>query len=103
RSRSDPPYAVGYGNPPQATQFKPGQSGNPGGRPKGSKNFASLIESELNKRIDIAKLQAMYPANESLGAPRRRDCQLPVLGADLQTAASIPIGREALSCRRVSA
>ena len=29
-SKQDPP--VGYGNPPLATQFKPGQSGNPSGR-----------------------------------------------------------------------
>ena len=28
---------VGYGRPPKATQFKPGQSGNPNGRPKGAK------------------------------------------------------------------
>ena len=28
---------VGYGRPPKATRFKPGQSGNPNGRPKGAK------------------------------------------------------------------
>ena len=27
-------YAVGYGKPPKATQFKKGQSGNPKGRAK---------------------------------------------------------------------
>lgn len=30
-------YKVGYKRPPEATQFKPGVSGNPHGRPKGSK------------------------------------------------------------------
>ena len=30
-------YEVGYGKPPVASQYKPGQCGNPGGRPKGSK------------------------------------------------------------------
>ncbi len=28
-------YEVGYGKPPKDSQFKPGQSGNPNGRPKG--------------------------------------------------------------------
>ena len=28
------PYEVGYGKPPKASRFKPGTSGNPGGRPK---------------------------------------------------------------------
>lgn len=34
---------VGYGNPPLHTRFKPGQSGNPSGRPRGSKNTSTLI------------------------------------------------------------
>jgi hypothetical protein len=28
-------YEVGYGKPPQRTRFRKGQSGNPGGRPRG--------------------------------------------------------------------
>jgi hypothetical protein len=31
------PYQVGFGKPPHNTRFKPGQSGNPKGRPKGRK------------------------------------------------------------------
>jgi Family of unknown function (DUF5681) len=34
--RSSDGYKVGPGRPPREHQFKPGQSGNPGGRPKGS-------------------------------------------------------------------
>ena len=42
--------AVGYGRPPVNRQFKPGQSGNPRGRPKGSKNFATIFAEALKKK-----------------------------------------------------
>jgi hypothetical protein len=35
------PSEVGYGKPPKETRFKPGTSGNPRGRPKGSRNRGS--------------------------------------------------------------
>ncbi len=34
----DQPYEIGYGRPPKSTRFAKGKSGNPRGRPKGSKN-----------------------------------------------------------------
>lgn len=33
---NDTGYEVGYGKPPKSTRFKKGQSGNPGGRPRGA-------------------------------------------------------------------
>ena len=36
------PYAVGYGKPPAEHRFKKGQSGNPSGRRKGSKNATKV-------------------------------------------------------------
>ena len=33
--RKSAPYQVGYGKPPVHAQFRKGQSGNPGGRPRG--------------------------------------------------------------------
>ena len=43
-----------YKNPPRHTRFKPGQSGNPGGRPKKkARTFAESFERELNTRITV--------------------------------------------------
>jgi hypothetical protein len=44
---------VGYGRPPVEHQFKPGQSGNKGGRPKGSKNEATILNELLSRKINI--------------------------------------------------
>ncbi len=65
---NDSKYPVGYKKPPCQTQFKPGQSGNAKGRPKGSKNFATVFEKELltpipvtenGKRKKMSKLEAI--------------------------------------------
>jgi hypothetical protein len=40
-------YEVGHGRPPKGTQFRKGQSGNPSGRPRGSKKFLTDLEEEL--------------------------------------------------------
>jgi Family of unknown function (DUF5681) len=44
---------VGYGRPPKANQFKPGKSGNPKGRPKGSLNLVSDLAAELGEQITV--------------------------------------------------
>jgi hypothetical protein len=44
---------AGYGNPPIHTQFKPGQSGNPRGRPKGTLNFATDLKRTLEAPITL--------------------------------------------------
>jgi hypothetical protein len=46
-------YEVGYGKPPKHSQFKPGQSGYPKGRPKGSKNLKTDLREELAERVQI--------------------------------------------------
>lgn len=42
---------VGYGRPPRQHQFKPGQSGNQKGRPKGSKSEDQMLEELLSRKI----------------------------------------------------
>lgn len=47
------PAAVGYKRPPVHTRFKPGQSGNPRGRPQGRRNLKHDLEAELSERITL--------------------------------------------------
>ena len=44
---------VGYRKPPRQHQFKPGQSGNPKGKPKGIKNEATMIRDLFFKKVKL--------------------------------------------------
>ncbi|WLA79955.1 DUF5681 domain-containing protein [Bradyrhizobium elkanii] len=44
---------VGYGKPPMHTRFKPGQSGNPRGRPRGSLNFITDLKKTLQSPVAL--------------------------------------------------
>jgi hypothetical protein len=48
-----PPARVGYCSPPVHSQFKPGQSGNPSGRAKGSQNLKTLFNKVLDEEISL--------------------------------------------------
>ena len=48
-------YEVGYGKPPKHSQFKSGQSGNPKGRPKNTKNLKTDLKEEIDEHIQITE------------------------------------------------
>jgi len=50
-----PDYRVGYKRPPLHTRFRKGQSGNPRGRPRGSKNFSTLLAEALNEPVVVTE------------------------------------------------
>ena len=46
-------YRIGYAKPPPQHRFRPGHSGNPKGRPKGSKNTTTLARDLLERMISV--------------------------------------------------
>jgi hypothetical protein len=46
-------YEVGYGKPPKDSQFKKGESGNPKGRMKNTRNLKTDLTKILEKRISV--------------------------------------------------
>lgn len=51
----DDDHDVGYAKPPTHSQFKPGQSGNPGGRPKGSKSVHKVMQEVCEEVVVVTE------------------------------------------------
>jgi Family of unknown function (DUF5681) len=85
-------YEVGYGKPPQRTRFRKGQSGNPGGRPRGMTagraNALALKEAyrKVNVKagdriIKLPALQAILRSQVALAAKGNGPAQRAVMEA----------------------
>jgi hypothetical protein len=53
--KKDSKYDVGYGRPPQHSRFKPGQSGNPKGKPKGAKNLSTIVNNAIKEKVVVTE------------------------------------------------
>lgn len=51
--RSDDEYRVGYARPPKHSRFKPGTSGNPRGKRKGARSFATEVQRLLQAPVKL--------------------------------------------------
>lgn len=82
RKTAEQIYVVGRGKPPTHTQFKPGQSGNPRGRPRGSVDLRqsvlaaaseTVIITENGRRVRVSKLDvaARQLANKAASGDHR--------------------------------
>ena len=57
--REDEDFKVGYKRPPMHSRFKPGVSGNPSGRRKGSPNLKTLFDKILAEEISLREGQTV--------------------------------------------
>lgn len=69
-------YDVGYEKPPREHQFKPGQSGNPSGRPKKAPSLRAAAARAVSRTMmvngpdgpeEITKMEAMFEAQTNQG------------------------------------
>jgi hypothetical protein len=73
QAQGESSYGVGYGKPPAETRFKPGQSGNPKGRPKGARKQMPQLNEERLKSIVMAEAYRTIKVNDG---PRQVDMQV---------------------------
>jgi Family of unknown function (DUF5681) len=98
-------HEIGYKNPPKRTQFPPGISGNPHGRPKGRRNVATVLRRTLAEKViinengirkTVTKLEAAIKqlANKAVSGDLHAMRQLlPVLSVLDDSSADLPPAR----------
>jgi uncharacterized protein DUF5681 len=77
-SNSTKKTIVGYRRPPAEHQFRPGQSGNPSGRPKGARSFTAELREEL------AELVSIKDGSSSVQVTRQRAIVRAIVNAALE-------------------
>jgi hypothetical protein len=53
RQGSNNSYLIGYARPPKHTQFRPGQSGNPGGHRKKRQSLQDIVANVLFEKMEV--------------------------------------------------
>ena len=98
--RQDAEYQVGDKKPPLHTRFKPGVSGNPRGRPKGSVNLRTRVTQQLRQVVPVtrngrpAKMRkADLIARQIVDTAAKGDLKAAVLVVRLDDEASIAASR----------
>jgi hypothetical protein len=81
-SQPDKTYEVGYGKPPAASRFAKGTSGNPKGRPKGSKNQMPALNEERLRDIVLAEAYRTIKVKDGT-----KDVSLPMAQAVMRSIA----------------
>src|SRR5260370_36804980 len=77
KKRAPADYEVGYSKPPIGHRFKPGQSGNPSGRPRKILNLLDRFDRELKrKRVIVEDGQRLRVSTKEVLVKRMIDLAL---------------------------